>query len=70
MEVMRRGSANLENLEAEERALFDQLVADDVPLSQAFLKEHLGMAPRQIWPELPVSRICTVAQSISFRGVR
>jgi DEAD/DEAH box helicase domain-containing protein len=44
VEVMRRGSANLEDLEAEERALFDQLVADDVPLSQAFLREHLGMA--------------------------
>lgn len=44
VDVMRRGSADLSSLNPEERALFDQMVSDDVPLSQAFLKEHLGVA--------------------------
>jgi len=42
--IMRRGSAHIEDLNTEERAVFDQLVADDVPLSQAFLKEQFRVA--------------------------
>ena len=44
IEIMRRGSADISSLEPEERALFDQIVADDVALSQAFLRQHLGAA--------------------------
>ena len=44
IEIMRRGSADISSLEPEERALFDQIVADDVALSQAFLRQHLDAA--------------------------
>lgn len=44
LEIMRRGSADRESLEPEERALFDQIAADDVALAQAFLRQHLGAA--------------------------
>ena len=44
VDVMRRGSADIDDLTAEERGLFELLVADDVALSQAFLKDHLGKA--------------------------
>ena len=44
LEIMRRGAADRESLEPEERALFDQIAADDVALAQAFLRQHLGAA--------------------------
>ena len=49
VDVMRRGSAAIEDLTAEERGLFELLVADDVALSQAFLKDSLGAATEEIW---------------------
>jgi DEAD/DEAH box helicase domain-containing protein len=44
VDIMRRGSAGIDTLSTEERALFDQLVSDDVALSQAFLKDQLGVS--------------------------
>ena len=44
VETMRRGSADIESLGPEERALFNRLVADDVALSQAYLRQHLRAA--------------------------
>lgn len=44
VDIMRRGSSNITSLEPEERAIFDQTVASDVPLSQAFLRDSLGVA--------------------------
>ncbi len=42
--IMRRGSTDLESLSTEERAVFDQLVVEDVALSQAYLRASLGVA--------------------------
>jgi len=42
IDIMRRGSADIDALRAEERAVFGQIVASDVALGQAFLREHLG----------------------------
>lgn len=42
--VMRRGSANLDALDPEERALYDQLFAEDIRVSQAFAREAVGRA--------------------------
>ncbi len=44
VDILRRGSADLDALTAEERATFSQLVSDDLSLSQAFLKEQVGAA--------------------------
>ena len=44
VEILRRGSTNLDDLSPEERAIFDQLIADDVPLSLAFVREAVDKA--------------------------
>ena len=42
--VMRKGSADLDELDPEERALYDQIVGEEPALAQAFLRESLGAA--------------------------
>ena len=54
VDILRRGSSDIESLASEERAIFDQLVSDDVALSQSFLRESLGVET-----DLDRSRIAT-----------
>jgi len=42
-DIIRRGSINVSSLGLEERKLFDQTVADDIQLSQAFVKKHANV---------------------------
>lgn len=42
--VMRRGSDDLDELDPEERALYDQIAGEEPALAQAFLREALGAA--------------------------
>jgi DEAD/DEAH box helicase domain-containing protein len=44
LDIMRRGSADIEGLTAEERTIYDRLSAEDAALSQAFVRDSLGMA--------------------------
>ncbi len=44
IDIMRRGSADIDALEPEERVLYDQIAAGDAALAQAFLRDHLGAA--------------------------
>ena len=42
--VMRKGSEDLDELDPEERALYDQIISGEPALAQAFLRESLGAA--------------------------
>lgn len=44
VDVMRRGSASIDSLSPEERALYDQVAGDDTRLNQAFIREAVSAA--------------------------
>lgn len=44
VDIMRRGSSDIDSLDPEERALYEQISASDVPLAQAFMRESFGAA--------------------------
>ena len=46
VDIMRRGAADIDALGPDERAVFDQFIAGDVALGQAFLRQHLGASSR------------------------
>jgi DEAD/DEAH box helicase domain-containing protein len=44
VDIMRRGSADIDALKPDERAVYEQIVSDDTRLAQAFMRHALGAA--------------------------